>query len=188
MSAGEFLLCLCRFMAHCGVPWQIISDNVKHFKAAKQMLSRAKLQVSDHVDDYLSKNGSHWKFIVELVPRFLQMIGGINWESSKENPWQSVLNRKAVSHNFNGNRSSSYNSHPLVYVDDDINSSMMSILTPSNFLSFHSQHTLPNILDDPDPEFEVAKKATSSQELLLTWKEDRIASTNFGDYSGMNIS
>ena len=120
MSAGEFLLCLCRFMAHCGVPWQIISDNVKHFKAAKQMLSRAKLQVSDHVDDYLSKKGIHWKFIVELAPRFLQMIGGINWESSKENPWQSVLNRKAVSHNFNGNRSSSYNSHPLVYVDDDI--------------------------------------------------------------------
>jgi len=75
------------------------------------------------------------------------------------------------------------NPYPHVYVDDDINFSM--ILTPSNFLSFHSQHTFPNILDDPDPEFEVAKKATSSQELLLTWKRGQNRLTNFGDYGGM---
>ena len=78
-----------------------------------------------------------------------------------------MLDRKAVSHNFNRNRSSG-ELRPLVYVDDDINSSM--ILTPSNVLSFHSQHIFPNVLDDPDPEFEVAKKATSSQALLQTWK------------------
>ena len=62
------------------------------------------------------------------------------------------------------------NSRPLVYVDDDINSSMILTVTPSNFLSFHSQHIFPNVLDDPDPEFEVAKKATSLQALLQTWK------------------
>ena len=39
MSGSEFLLCLRRFMARCGVPRQIISDNAKHFKAAKQILS-----------------------------------------------------------------------------------------------------------------------------------------------------
>ena len=31
MSADEFLLCLCRFMARYGVPRQIISDNAKQF-------------------------------------------------------------------------------------------------------------------------------------------------------------
>ncbi|XP_065896199.1 uncharacterized protein [Dysidea avara] len=62
MSADEFLLCLRRFMARRGVPRQIISDNAKHFKAAKQMLSKAKLQISDGIDDFLSKQGIQWKF------------------------------------------------------------------------------------------------------------------------------
>ena len=68
MSADEFLLCLHRFMARHGVPRQIISDNAKHFKAAKQMLSKAKLQTSDCIDDFLYKQGIQWKFIIELPP------------------------------------------------------------------------------------------------------------------------
>ena len=55
------------------------------------------------------------------------------------------------------------NSCPLVYVDDDINSS--TILTPADFMSFHRGQVFPNVVDDPDPdpEFEVAKSAKSSQ-------------------------
>ena len=41
ISADEFLLCLRHFMARCGIPHQIISDNVKQFKATKQILSKA---------------------------------------------------------------------------------------------------------------------------------------------------
>ena len=52
-------------MARRGIPRQIISDNAKHFKTAEQMLSRAKLH---HVDEYLSKKGIYYKFIVELAP------------------------------------------------------------------------------------------------------------------------
>jgi len=52
MSADEFLLWLRCFMARRGVPRQIISDNAKQFKAAKQMLSEAKLQTANCVDDY----------------------------------------------------------------------------------------------------------------------------------------
>ena len=32
MSAEEFILCLCRFMARRGIPHQIISDNTQQFK------------------------------------------------------------------------------------------------------------------------------------------------------------
>ena len=59
MSADKFLLCLCRFIAHCGVLQQIISDNAKQFKAAKLVLRKARLQIEDCVDDYLSKHGIH---------------------------------------------------------------------------------------------------------------------------------
>ena len=55
-------------MARCGIPCQIIFDIAKQFKEAKQMLSKARLQASDCVDDYLSKQGIHRKFIVELAP------------------------------------------------------------------------------------------------------------------------
>ena len=61
------------------------------------------------------------------------------------------------------------NSRPLVYIDDDINSSM--IITPTDFLSFRRHHVFPNVGgDNPDPEFEIAKRATSSYSLLETWK------------------
>ena len=61
------------------------------------------------------------------------------------------------------------NSHLLVYVDDDINSSI--ILTPADFLSFHTHHVFPNLMNDPDPEFEMEKRTESSQSLLQLWKK-----------------
>ena len=60
------------------------------------------------------------------------------------------------------------NSPPLVYVDEDINSSM--VLTPSDFLSLHSQHIIPDIVDDSNPDFDVEKRPTTAQQLLETWK------------------
>ena len=45
------------------------------------------------------------------------------------------------------------NSCPLVYVDEDINSTV--ILTPSDFLSLHSQHVIPDITDDSDPDYDI---------------------------------
>ena len=61
------------------------------------------------------------------------------------------------------------NSRPLVYVDEDINSSM--VLTPSDFLSLHSQHIIPDVDDDSDPDYDAEKKPTTSQQLLETWKQ-----------------
>ena len=60
------------------------------------------------------------------------------------------------------------NSQPLIYVDADINSSMT--LTPSHFLSFHSRHVIPNLVDESDPEVNVSKRVSTSQRLLEIWK------------------
>ena len=60
------------------------------------------------------------------------------------------------------------NSRLLVYVDKDINSNLVH--TPSDFLSLHSHHVIPDITGEDDPEFDIGKKLTTSQQLLETWK------------------
>jgi len=61
------------------------------------------------------------------------------------------------------------NKRPLVYVDDDIKSS--TVITPSHFLSLHSQNIFPDIVQDSesDPNHET-EKPTTAQQLLETWK------------------
>ena len=54
------------------------------------------------------------------------------------------------------------NTRPLVYVDDDINSS--TVITPLHFLSLHSQKIIPDMVD---PNYE-AEKPTTAQQLLET--------------------
>ena len=60
------------------------------------------------------------------------------------------------------------NSRPLVYVDEDINSSM--VLTPLDFLSLHCKHIIPDIVDNSDSDYDAERKPTTVQQLLETWK------------------
>ena len=55
-----------------------------------------------------------------------------------------------------------------MYIDEDINSSR--VLTPSDFLSLHSQHNISDIVDDSDSDYDTEKKPTTAQQLLETWK------------------
>jgi len=99
MSADEFLWCLRRFMVRRGIPRQIISDNAKQFKAAKQMLSKARLQASDCIDDYLSKQGIHWKFIVELAPwvgGFYERLVGLTKRALRKTLGSQCLTEKQL--------------------------------------------------------------------------------------------
>lgn len=48
------------------------------------------------------------------------------------------------------------NTHPLVYIDDDINSNV--ILTPMNFLSLQSSRVIPDLLEDNDPEYDMKNR------------------------------
>ena len=63
-----------------------------------------------------------------------------------------------------------------MYVDEDINSSM--VLIPSDFLSLHSQHIIPDVVDDSDPDYD-EKKPTTTQQLLETWKWDQKCFSQF---------
>ena len=122
---------------------------------------KAKLQVSDCVDDYLSKQGIHWKFIVELAPwmgGFYKQLMGLTKRALRKTLGSKCLTERQLVMVLTETEAVVH-SHPLVYVDDDINSSM--ILAPSDFLSFHRHHMFPNVIDDPDPELELPKKVTS---------------------------
>ena len=70
MSAEEFILCLHRFISRRGIPQQIISDNAQQFKVARTTLNKAWSNVvtSDDVNDFSSKQGIQWRFIVDWLP------------------------------------------------------------------------------------------------------------------------
>ena len=53
------------------------------------------------------------------------------------------------------------NSRPLVYVDEDINSS--PILTPLDFLSLHTFHVIPDLIEKVDPEVDFTKRSSAKQ-------------------------
>ena len=59
------------------------------------------------------------------------------------------------------------NSRPLVYIDDDINSSIT--LSPTDFLLLHSNNVIPDLVEESDREFDITR-ASSSEQLLEIWK------------------
>ena len=139
MTAEEFLLCLRRFIARRGKPKQILSDNAKHFKTASKVLDDIwkSVIISDKVDEFSTSKGIQWKYIVELAPwmggLYERLVGralrkAIGNQCLTEKQLVTVLTEVE----------SVINSRPLVYVDDDINSSI--IITPSSFLSLNHQH------------------------------------------------
>ena len=44
------------------------------------------------------------------------------------------------------------------------------VLTPAHFLSLHSQHIPPDIVENSDPDYDAEKKPTTAQHLLKAWK------------------
>ena len=52
------------------------------------------------------------------------------------------------------------NSHPLVYIDDDINLSVT--LSPTDFLLLHSNNAIPH-LEEGDREFDVTRASSLEQ-------------------------
>ena len=57
MSTEEFLLCLCRFVARCGIPRLIILDNAQQFKAVRTVFTKAWRDVvtDEGIQDFLVK-------------------------------------------------------------------------------------------------------------------------------------
>ena len=126
--------------------------------------------MSSDVGDYSARQGIQWRFIVELAPwmgGFYERLVGITKRVLKKTLGNQCLTEKQLT-TILVEAEAVVNSRPLVYVDEDINSSM--VLTPSDFLSLNSQHIIPDIVDDSDPDYDAEKKPTTAQQLLETWK------------------
>ena len=61
------------------------------------------------------------------------------------------------------------NSRPLVYIENDINSSMT--LTPSHFLTLNPAIGIPTYDNDDDNDHDFSPNESSSDKLVLKWKK-----------------
>ena len=62
------------------------------------------------------------------------------------------------------------NNRQLVYIDEDINSSIT--LSPTNFLLLHPNNVILDLVKESNREFDVTK-ASSSEQLLKIWNCDQ---------------
>ena len=167
MSTEEFLLCLRRFIARRGAPRLILSDNAKQFKAASTVLEKAWRNVTTdkRLNEFVSNQGIQWKFIVELAPwmgGFYERLVGLTKRALRKTIGLKCLTEQQLARILT-EVEAVVNTRPLVYIDDDINSS--ATLTPMHFLFLHSNHVILDLTEDNDPEYDVMKKG--SAELLL---------------------
>ena len=56
----------------------------------------------------------------------------------------------------------------MVYVDDDINSSI--VITPLSFLSLSHQHFVSDCMTETDTDFQVTHKLNTGQQILERWR------------------
>lgn len=79
------------------------------------------------------------------------------------------------------------NTRPLVYLNDDIDSS--TVITPSHFLSLHSQSIIQDLAGDSesDPNYET-EELTVAQQLLETWKQGQKCLNQFWSHGRMTTS
>ena len=66
IGVETFVLALCRFASHRGLPATMISDNAKTFKSSSKWIT--KIVRAPEVQKYLTGNRITWKFIVEKAP------------------------------------------------------------------------------------------------------------------------
>ncbi|XP_070543723.1 uncharacterized protein [Ptychodera flava] len=174
MSAEQFLLCLRRFIARRGTPEQIISDNAPQFKLAKSVLDKVWMNVimDRGVRKYMSDQGIKWQFIVELAPwmgGFYERLVGCVKKCLRKAIGKACLTYDQL-HTLMIEAEAVVNTRPLVYVDDDINSSIT--LTPADFLTLNPKTGMPDAEpDSDDPDLEYKPRISSAEKLLQTWKK-----------------
>ena len=76
------------------------------------------------------------------------------------------------------------NSKPLLYVSDDINSTIT--LTPSHVLTINPKISIPEISDDfSDADYTPAD--SSCDQLLVIWKKGQKMLNEFGEFGGSSF-
>ena len=172
MSTEEFLLGFRRFVSQRGCLVEIISDNSLTFKTADSALSLIwkTVTMSEEVQNHVSNKGIQWKFIVELAP----WMGGFyeRLVSLVKRALRKTLNRRLLDYvqlqTVLKEVEATINSRPLVYVSDDIASSIT--LTPNHFLTLNPQTGIPELEYDANDE-DYQPHESTSERLLETWKK-----------------
>ena len=83
MTTEQYLLGFRRFVAQCGTPKQILSDNALRFKSASNFIKNVWCEVISDYDvlNYVEDKGVEWKFIVELAPMDGRILRETYWVS-----------------------------------------------------------------------------------------------------------
>ncbi|XP_060597240.1 uncharacterized protein LOC132751135 [Ruditapes philippinarum] len=171
MTTEEFLLGYRRFIAQRGTPSHIISDNAKQFKAASLVIDKIWHCIlhSHEVQSYSANANIQWKFIIELAPwmgGFYERLVGLVKRS-----FRKAVGRKRLTiiqaQTLIKEIEAVVNSRPLVYIGDDVNSTIA--LTPSHFLTLNPKIGIPQVSDENDSEY--LPTESSSEKLLKIWKK-----------------
>ena len=171
MTSIAFLNALRRFIAGRGKPDEIVCDNTMQFKLANEVINLVwgDVIMCDEVQSYFSNEKIKWRYIVELAPwmgGFYERLVGLIKRCLKKCIGRNLLDSDRLSTVLK-EAESVVNSRPLVYVGEDISSTIA--LTPCHFLCLNPKTGI--------PECEILKKDTdfkltdsSSNQLLKTWK------------------
>ena len=170
MTTDEFVLCFRRFISQRGCPAEITSDNAMCFKAASQTLDSAwrKITKCKEIQNYATSVGLKWVLIVELAPWMGVFYGRL--VGLVEKALRKTLGRKLLSliqmQTLIKEVEAVLNLRPLVYVGEDVNSSIT--LTPGHFLSLNQKTGFPE--SEADDEDYNSNESTVSN-LLQIWKK-----------------
>ncbi|XP_053381697.1 uncharacterized protein LOC128549195 [Mercenaria mercenaria] len=163
---------LTRFIATRGTPEEIISDNAKQFKLTSDTVRLVWCNVvkSADVQDYVAHSGVKWSFIVEVAPwmggMYERLVGLVKRSMRKTMGKKKLTFDQMLT--VVKEVESIINSRPLVYVWEDLKSSIA--LIPSHFICLNPKTGIPETKDDEDdPDFNV--KENSSDKLLKMWKK-----------------
>lgn len=171
MSAAQFLMCLRRFIAQRGIPSDIFSDNALQFKVASDTVNSL-WQRTNHCEDvqtYASEKCIKWTFIVEhasLMGGFYKRLVGIVKRPLSKAIGKSILTEIQLLTLLKEVEPVTY-SRPLVYVGDDIESTI--VLTPSSFLTLNPRTGIPHTENGDDQTY--TPKTSTAEKLLTTWKK-----------------
>ena len=162
MTTDEFLLYLRRFIAQRGTPVQITSDNAKQFKAASSVLEKVWHGIlhSNEVQSYVANKYIKWNFIIELAPWmggfYERLVGQV------KRSFRKAIGRKLLTliqtQTLIKEIEAVVNSRPLVYVGDDLNSTVA--LTPSHFLTLNTNIGIPEMTEESDSEYLPTESST----------------------------
>jgi len=180
MSASTFLYCLRRFIATRGTPVQIISDNAKQFKLSSDTVQLVWQEVThnEEVQNYVSCEGITWSFIVELAPwmgGFYERLVGLVKQALRKTIGRKRLTLDQMSTVLK-EAEAVVNSRPLVYMGDDLKSSIA--ITPRHFTCLNPYTGIPDVEDETGEDSDSNPYESSAQQLLQVWRKgERLLNT-----------